>query len=298
MVTVINELEYKLDKAQRIDKFLTSLYPDKSRSFFQKLILNGKILLNGKKVKKNYKLKFGDRISILTLEDKIEEKTFNVLYEDDYLAVIDKPAGIAVTSQNENKITPNTILGLILQKYPTLKEYKWDKRPSIVHRLDKYTSGVLLIAKNPQLQIELMKQFKNRQVKKIYYGIVHGKFDIKEGSIKCPIGRDIKKPFRFSVSPTGKIAITHFQVKKQIKNYALLKIVPITGRTHQIRVQLASISHPVVGDRTYSRYSPEIVERQLLHAYSISFFHPIFKKFLTIKAPLPKIFKEFIKSIE
>ena len=287
--------EFKLiqeDENIRVDKLLSERFPGLSRANIQRLIEQGKITLNGGKLRPSYKGKIGDIIQIEDEEPKeIELKPENipldVLYEDNDIIVINKAKGMVVHPGNGNP--DGTLVNAILAKCKdSLSGIGGEIRPGIVHRLDKDTSGVIIVAKNDKAHMELSRQIQAREVKKIYWALVRGIIKENEATINMPIGRSTKDRKKMAVRKDGKEAITHFKVLKRWGAYTLLEVHIETGRTHQIRVHLSQIGYPVVGDAVYSNGKNRFgVEGQMLHAKSIEFMHPTKKEKLKIEAPLP-----------
>ncbi len=290
---------FKVDIAaakQRIDKFLATNLFEYSREYIKVLCKKGLVKVNNKQVAPDYKLSEGDEVCVLIpkREDYIFGNTINleVLYEDDFLAVINKPAFLKVhpAKKFDEEIT---LLDLLIKKIPVDGDWSLG-RPFLVHRLDKETSGVLIIAKKPQAQFVLAKQFQQREVKKVYRAICFGELNVEKGEINAPI----KKERNLSkVSQLGKEAKTFFKVLAKKGNYLHLELYPITGRTHQIRTHLSFIGIPILGDVKYNgatEISGKKVPRTMLHAYSIEFYHPWRKKWLKLNAPLPEDFQFFL----
>lgn len=284
----------------RLDLFLTGLLTNNTRSSIKKQILNGGVGVNGLTVKKPaYVLKEGNVITVQETEIiKSGIKTFDydleIIYEDDYIAVINKPAGISTHPGKGNY--DNTLVNILIGKIINLSGIGGVERPGIVHRLDKDTSGVMLIAKNDFSHNALMSNFKNREIKKTYLAVSYGIFPQKTGYIEGFIKRDRKSRIRMEMTKeTGKYCFTNIETLKYIKGIAtLLKVTPQTGRTHQIRVSLFGIGHPIVGDKVYKRKditdkykSLNFVKRQMLHAYMLEFAHPKTKEKMTLKAGVP-----------
>lgn len=269
----------------RIDKFLAEQYPDKSRVYWKNRIESGCVVVNGKTAKPTYKLKTGDRISIMpetktekdkNAEQKYETPKINIIYEDNDVIVLDKPAGIPVHEASSYK--GPTVVDFLVEHFPGIKDVGEDKaRPGIVHRLDKDTSGVLIAAKNNNSFRTLKDQFKNRLVQKTYIALVYGNVPDDHGAIDLPIGRSRSNPkMQTAIDPKKKPnikareALTLYNVKKRFKDFTLLEAVPKTGRMHQIRVHLKALGFPIAGDKKYfSRKFMKIEPkpgRQFLHA--------------------------------
>jgi 23S rRNA pseudouridine1911/1915/1917 synthase len=258
------------------------------------------VTVNGLIVKKPaYKLKEGLVLTVKELEIKktgLSPVDYNleIIYEDDCIAVINKPAGITVHPGKGNY--DNTLVNILIGKISNLSGIGGVERPGIVHRLDKDTSGIMLIAKNDFSHNALISSFKNREIKKTYLAICYGLFPQKDGCIEGFIKRDVKNRIRMQITKeTGKYCLTRFETIRQIKGIAtLLKVMPHTGRTHQIRVSLFETGHPIVGDKVYKRKdasgrykSLNFVKRQMLHAYMLEFFHPKTGEKMALKAEVP-----------
>lgn len=284
----------------RLDLFLKTQLLDNTRAYIQKLILSGNVTVNGLTVKKPaYKLKEG---SVLTVKELEIKKTglspFNydleIIYEDECIAVINKPAGIVVHPGKGNY--DNTLVNILIGKISNLSGIGGVERPGIVHRLDKDTSGIMLVAKNDFSHNALISGFKNREIKKTYLAVCYGLFPQKDGCIEGFIRRDEKNRIKMQITKeTGKYCLTRFKTIKQIKTTAtLLEVTPHTGRTHQIRASLFETGHPIVGDKVYKRKdildkykSLNFVKRQMLHAYMLEFLHPKTKEKIVLKAEVP-----------
>ncbi|MCL2140133.1 MAG: RluA family pseudouridine synthase [Dehalococcoidia bacterium] len=273
----------------RLDVYIAQNLPEYSRSYIQKLINDGNVLWRGKPVRSGIKIKAGDCISIsipapTPCEIAPENIPLSIVYEDSELLVIDKPAGM--TTHPAPGSPNHTLVNAVLAYTPVLPESGNPTRPGIVHRLDKDTSGLIIIAKTPQALACLSAQFKSRKVKKNYLALVRGKLKHSNGVIEASIGRDRVHRQRMSVDTIGRSARTAYTVLEQFSGYTLLEVSPETGRTHQIRVHLASIGHPVVGDTVYGGKS-SLVGRQFLHASKLIFQIPSSQKVLELTSPLP-----------
>ncbi len=284
---------------QRIDKFLTCKIKDTSRNHIQDLIGRGKVKVNGRGVNKHYRVAESDRV-IVELDDRekpgtsLEPQKINlkVIYEDKYLLVISKEPGML--THPVPGFNKNTLVNALLHYCNTLSNFSGKDRAGIVHRLDKDTSGLLIVAKDDRTHRLLLGKFKNREIKKTYRALVWGSFTEKRGEIILPIGRSRLDRKKMSISADrGKSAVTRFEVAEEFKDTALLCVSPETGRTHQIRVHLSYIDHPVIGDSIYGnreskRRSRELgVNRQLLHAERLEFFHPVTREKMKIEDELP-----------
>ena len=287
----------------RIDKLIPVLNKNITRMSAQKLLEEGKILVNDKKEKPSYKVKVNDIISIEIPELKEteiipENIPLDVLYEDEYIIVVNKAKGMVVHPANGN-YTGTLVNALLYKCKDSLSGIGGEKRPGIVHRLDKDTSGVIIVAKCDKAHINLSEQIKEHKVKKTYIALVKGIVKDNEATIDMPIGRSKKDRKKMDIDKNGKNAITHFKVLKRYQGYTLLKVNIETGRTHQIRVHLSTIGYPIVGDMVYSNGKNEFnVEGQMLHAWRIEFTHPITGKEMVIEAPLPQYFEDILKQLE
>ena len=287
----------------RIDAYISKKHEELSRSNIQRLIANEKILVNGNIVKDSYKVKMNDEITIETEEPKeidikSEDIEIEVVYEDEDIIVVNKPKGM-VTHPAVGNYEGTLVNALMFMCKDSLSGINGEIRPGIVHRLDKDTSGILIVAKNNTSHINLTEQIKNREVKKIYIALVRGKILENEGSVYMPISRHKTDRKKMAVNSKGKEAITHFKVLKRYNDYTLLEIQIETGRTHQIRVHMSQIGYPIVGDISYSNgKNPFGIVGQMLHSKQIEFLHPKTKKTLKLEAPLPQYFEKVIEELE
>lgn len=289
-------------KGLRIDKAISEKYKDLSRTMIQKLIEQGNILVNGTVVKASYKVNLKDTITIEEVEAKeIDLKPQNipldVLYEDKDIIVVNKQKGLVVHPANGNPdgTLVNAVMAICKD---SLSGIGGEIRPGIVHRLDKDTSGLIIVAKNDKAHISMSEQIKNHEVKKTYLALVRGVIKENEATINMPIDRSTKDRKKMAVSKSGRNAITHFKVLERYEKYTFLQVNIETGRTHQIRVHLSHIGYPLVGDSVYSNgKNPFGVEGQMLHACELEFKHPITGEHMNIQAPLPEYFKEVLEQI-
>ena len=300
--------EYKVNEINRLDKAVSNINTALSREAIQRMIKTGKILVNGKQSKPSYKTSINDIISIeeeipqeeITL--KPQEMPLDIIYEDDDIIIINKEKGIVVHPGNGNP--DGTLANAVMAKCKgSLSGIGGKIRPGIVHRIDKDTSGLVIIAKNDLAHINLSEQIQNRKVQKTYIALVRGCVKENEATINMPIGRSTKDRKKMAVTKNGKEAITHFKVLNRFTtnkaSYTLLEVKIETGRTHQIRVHLSEIGYPIVGDMVYSNgKNPFGVEGQMLHAAKLTFKHPTTNKEVTFEAPLPEYFTKVLQILE
>jgi 23S rRNA pseudouridine1911/1915/1917 synthase len=273
----------------RLDLFVVLKIPELSRSFIQKLIEDGHVTVNGKPAKSSLKLKDGDAVSVFIAPPEptvhqAEDIAIDIIYEDPDLLVVNKPAGMTTHPAPGNPT--HTLVNAVLAHLPNLPEGDTAARPGIVHRLDKDTSGLIIIAKTRSALANLSAQFKLREVKKTYTALLKGGLTPKKGIIDAPIGRDRAHRQKMAVCDTGRPARTAYEVSRYYEGYTLVEVRPETGRTHQIRVHFACMGHSIVGDATYGSRS-EIIGRQALHAGRLSFKLPSTGKMVEFAAPLP-----------
>ena len=288
---------------QRLDIYIASLNLDISRSMAQKKIKNKEVLVNGKEEKESYKLKVGDTVEIILTEPKetklkSEDIPLDIVYEDEDIIVVNKAKGMVVHPGNGNP--EGTLVNAILNHCKgTLSGIGGEIRPGIVHRIDKDTSGLLVIAKNDKAHINISEQIKNRQVKKIYTALIRGNLPEDRATINMPIGRSIQDRKKMAVRKDGKEAVTHIEVQKRYQNYTLIKVKIDTGRTHQIRVHMAQIGYPIIGDEVYSNGKNEFgVKGQMLHSTILEFKHPTTNKVMHFEAELPQYFKDVLDRLD
>lgn len=288
---------------KRIDSFIPMVQEDISRSMVQKLIEQKNIKVNGKETKHSYKLKLNDEIEIFVPEAKeinlkAQDIPLNVIYEDNDIIVINKPKGMVVHPANGNP--DGTLVNAVMNKCKdSLSGIGGEIRPGIVHRLDKDTSGAIIVAKNDKAHIALSEQLKNHEVKKTYLALVRGIIKENEATINMPIARSKKDRKKMDVDKDGKEAITHFKVLGRYKNkYTLLQINLETGRTHQIRVHMNYIGYPVVNDPVYGRRKLINNDGQCLHAKTLGFVHPTTGKYMEFTSELPDKFINILNIIK
>ena len=290
----------KLEELIRIDKFLSNK-TNISRAMITKMFEDDKILVNNSRVKPSYKVNIGDIIEYSELENKpfILEKQdveYSIVYEDDYLLVVNKPSGVVVHPGSGNK--DQTLVNGLLKYIDSLSNIGHNLRPGIVHRIDKDTSGLLIVAKDNKTHELLSKMLSKKEIKREYIALLIGEFKHDTATIDAPIGRDAKNRKMMSVTPNNsKKAITHLTVLKRYKGYTLVKLKLETGRTHQIRVHMKYIGYPIYNDPVYTN-SKTTDFGQFLHSANLEFIHPITKKEIKLSCPLPAEFDSFIKNLE
>lgn len=297
----MNQKEYIADElniGKRLDLFLDEKFGDKSRSYIQKLIENENVKVNCKSKKSNYKIKNNDIISVLIpdpveLEVKAENIPLNIIYEDPDVIVIDKPQGMVVHPAAGNY--SGTLVNALLAHCNDLSGINGVTRPGIVHRIDKDTSGILVIAKNDNAHNKLAEQLKNHTMKRIYTALTEGIIKDDSGTVDAPLGRNPNDRLKIAVVSNGRRAVTHYNVIERFKNNTLIQCRLETGRTHQIRVHMAHIGHPLVGDPVYGYKKQRFnVEGQVLHAQVLGFIHPSTGKYIEFNSPLPDYFIKII----
>lgn len=284
---------------ERIDKYLASI-TDLSRDTITKMIDSEYILVNGKKVKASYKPVVGDKIEIkdgFVKDTKIDAKKLDldIVYEDEYLMVINKPSGLVVHPGSGNK--DNTLVNGLMYYTKNLSDIGDSDRPGIVHRLDKDTSGLMLVAKENKTHEILSEEFKKHNIHREYIALVDGVIEVSRGTIDAPIKRSKENYQKMTVASGGKKAITNFEVIKRYKNNTLIRLVLETGRTHQIRVHMAYIGYPIHNDPVYNK-KVSTSFGQFLHSEYLKFIHPITKKELEFRCPLPDEFKDYLNTLE
>lgn len=284
-------------KGLRLDVFLLEKHPEFSRSHIKNLIEKGLVKVNGKVVKAGYALKNGENIEIEVqkpeaISTDAEDVDFEIVYQDEDLAVINKPQGLVVHPCSSTK--SGTLVNGLLYKIKDLSGINGQLRPGIVHRLDKDTSGLLVVAKNDFAHVRLADQIKNKTCHRNYLAVLDGNLKENEGRIETFIKRDPKDRMKMSVQGSGRVAITDFKVLKRFEKCCLVEFALQTGRTHQIRVHSKYLNHPIVGDRLYGKEVKGLAG-QLLHAYKISFVHPRSGELMTFEADLPDYFKDYLK---
>ncbi len=290
---------------QRLDRFLVAQLGGISRTAIQRMIADGQALVNGRTSKAGYLLRGGDSIEIasqqkeqLSPEILSQPAPLAIVYEDQDLLVVNKPAGMVVHPARGH--SGDTLLDVLAARYPEFGQFADEERPGIVHRLDKDTSGLLIVAKNARTQAALVEQMRQHAVIKRYLALVEGIVPLDAGSIDAPIGRDPRYRQQMAITLTGsREARTHFRVLQRFNRHTLLLLQLETGRTHQIRVHLQAIGYPVVGDPVYGPTSKQEtlpLSRQFLHAYQLAFTHPHTGQLVELEAPLPEDLEQILQN--
>lgn len=284
----------------RIDKILSDEL-DHSRSTIQAMLKEGAILVNGKTVKNNYKVKSNDEITIEELEEKEielipEDIDINIVYEDDTLLVVNKDYNMVVHPGAGN--SNGTLVNALLHHVKDFKAIKGEIRPGIVHRIDKETSGLLVVAKTPKALEHLSDQLKNKTVTRRYVALVEGVIPHNLGKVNAPIGRDPKNRQRMACTKQGKFAVTNFKVIQRFEKFTLVECMLETGRTHQIRVHMNYIGYPIVGDPKYGIKKTNTEHGQYLHAKVLGFIHPNTEEYIEFNSELPEFFQTKLEELE
>ena len=284
---------------ERLDIFLQHKFPSFSRSHIKNMIEKNCVFVNGKQVKSGYKLRENDKISVtIKAPEKIsteeEDVPFDIVYEDDDVVVVNKPQGLVVHPCTSTKC--GTLVNGLLHRVKNLSGINGVLRPGIVHRLDKDTSGLLVVAKNDKAHIALQEQIKNKTCKRIYLAVLTGNLKEDSGEIVTKIARDKKDRKKMAVADVGREAITNYRVLERFKDACLVEFLLKTGRTHQIRVHAKYLNHPIVGDKVYGK-EVKGLNWQLLHAYKLSFIHPTTGKEVSFTAPLPDYFENYLQKL-
>lgn len=302
----MEELQFTVitDFDERIDKCISNQFSDLSRSYIQKLIKDGNVLVNNNSVKSNYKVKENDIIQVLlpeaeSLDVKAEDIPLDILYEDSDVIVINKPKDMVVHPA-AGHFEGTLVNALLFHCKDDLSGINGVLRPGIVHRIDKDTTGSVIVCKNDIAHNNLAAQLKEHSITRKYYAICYGRIVEDEGTVDAPIGRHPTERKKMAINHTnGKNAITHYRVLERFNNYTYIECVLETGRTHQIRVHMASINHPLLGDTVYAknRKNPFISNGQVLHAGVLGFKHPTTGEYIEVRANLPLYFSDLLDTI-
>lgn len=300
------EFEYPDISSERVDKYINEQLPDLSRSYIQQLIKNGSIQINGNPCKQNYKCKSSDKIIVNFEEAKeleviAENIPLDIVYEDSSIIIVNKPKNMVVhpAAGHENGTLVNALL---YHCKDSLSSINGVIRPGIVHRIDRNTTGILVICKNDNSHKRLAEQLKEHSITRKYHAICYGTFKEPEGTINAPIGRHPTARKKMAINhKNGREAITHYKVLKALKNdYSYIECTLETGRTHQIRVHMASIGHPLLGDDVYGPKNPKIkgLTGQTLHAKTLGFIHPDTNEYIEFNSELPEYFQELLNKLQ
>jgi len=287
------------DASGRLDKYLASVIPGLSRSHLQKLIGAGEVTVNGKTAKPHLVLKDGDTVNIIMPPDRpsvpqAEEIPLDIVFKDRDIVVVNKQAGLTMHPAGGH--TSSTLVNALLAQFSRLANSGEPMRPGIVHRLDRDTSGLTVIARTNKARENLLTQFKSRTVKKYYLALVKGRLEPETGAIEAPIGRNPVNRKKMTVIEGGREARTRYRVIKYYKKDTLVEALPETGRTHQIRVHFAAIGHPVIGDPVYGVKTP-LLRRQFLHAYKLGFNLPSSGEFKEFTSELPEDLNTYLQKL-
>jgi 23S rRNA pseudouridine1911/1915/1917 synthase len=284
---------------ERVDAFIARALPEISRSYVKRLLDGGLVTMGGRVPKASEKVSEGVEVVVevpppeaLSLEPQRIPVT--IIYQDNDLIVVDKPAGLTVHPAPGHP--SGTLVNALLAMCPDLQGIAGTLRPGIVHRLDKDTSGLLVVAKNDRAMRSLQSQLSERRVHKTYLALVQGAPSPREGQIEAPIGRSPKNRKKMAIVEGGRESTTRYKVREEMRGHTLLEVEPITGRTHQIRVHLTAVGHPIVGDSVYGRPSP-LLGRQFLHAWKLAFAMPLGERQVEFESPLPVDLREALEAL-
>ncbi len=303
----------KEDVSKRLDIFVTEKVEDLTRSRVQKLLSEGFLTVDQKEVKAGYKLREGETIRLILPEAKElnadpEKMDLEILYEDEDVAVVNKPRGLVVHPSNGHE-DHTLVNGLMYAFQGSLSGIGGVLRPGIVHRIDKDTSGLLMVCKSDRAHRELSEKLKTHDIDRVYHAVVHGRFKEPEGTIDQPIGRMNEDRKKMTVRPDGRRAVTHYRVLKEYPDFSYIEVTLETGRTHQIRVHMKSVQHPVLGDPLYgpAKQTTAVGKRlekmdfwpgQILHAKVLGFIHPVTGQYLRFESELPEYFQTVLQELD
>ena len=302
--TFMSQISLQADETymdERLDKFLSAMLPDQSRSYLQKIIKDGNVLVNGEPKKSSYRLEDGDEVTADLPELKSpdiepENIPLDILYEDDSILMVNKPKGMVV-HPSAGHYTGTLVNAVLWHCQGQLSGINGVSRPGIVHRIDKDTTGVLVVCKNDAAHNAVAAQLKEHSITRKYRAIVHGVIKEDEGTVDAPIGRHpTERKKMASGVKNGKRAVTHYRVLERFQRYTYVECQLETGRTHQIRVHMASIHHPLLGDTVYGpAKDTHYLEVQTLHTMVLGLIHPVTGEYLEVEAPLPEYFENLLK---
>ncbi|MBE6067878.1 MAG: RluA family pseudouridine synthase [Clostridium lundense] len=290
------------NKSKRLDTFLTENFDGKSRSFIQGLIEKEEVLVNSNIKKSNYKLRIGDEVEVnipdpTHVNIEPEDIPIDIIYEDSDVIVVNKPQGMVVHPAPGNY--EGTLVNALLNHCSDLSGINGVARPGIVHRIDKDTSGILVVAKNDNAHNKLSEQFKEHSITRVYLALVEGIIKEDEGTIDAPLARHPKERIKIAIVPSGRRAVTHYKVIKRFKEHTLVQCKLETGRTHQIRVHMCHIGHPLVGDPVYGYKKQKFnLEGQMLYAQKLGFIHPKTNEYIEFQCDIPSYFKNVLEILE
>ena len=295
--------EIQENQQMRLDKYLAEQFPEQTRSYLQKLIKEGQVLVNGKTVKSGYQLSKGDEVSVTIPEPKEldvepQKMELDIVYEDEDVILINKPKGMVVHPA-PGHTTDTLVNGLLYHCKDNLSGINGVARPGIVHRIDRDTTGILIVCKNDMSHNSIAAQLKEHSINRRYRALVHGNLKEDTGTVEGPIGRHPVDRKKMAINErNGKPAVTHYTVLERFGNYTLIECKLETGRTHQIRVHMTSIGHPLVGDELYGPAKcPFKLQGQCLHAMVLGFVHPRTGEYMEFSADLPEYFEDLLKKL-
>ena len=295
--------EIQEDQQMRLDKYLAEQFPEQTRSYLQKLIKDGEVTVNGKNVKTGYQLSKGDEVSVNIPEPKEldvepQKMDLDIVYEDDDVILVNKPKGMVVHPA-PGHTTDTLVNGLLYHCKDNLSGINGVARPGIVHRIDRDTTGILIVCKNDMSHNSIAAQLKEHSINRRYRALVHGNLKDDTGTVEGPIGRHPIDRKKMAINEkNGKPAVTHYTVLERFGNYTLIECKLETGRTHQIRVHMTSIGHPLVGDEVYGPAKcPFKLQGQCLHAMVLGFVHPRTEEYMEFSADLPEYFEDLLRKL-
>ncbi|MBQ5673636.1 MAG: RluA family pseudouridine synthase, partial [Lachnospiraceae bacterium] len=295
--------EIQEDQQMRLDKYLAEQFPEQTRSYLQKLIKDGEVTVNGKNVKTGYQLSKGDEVSVNIPEPKEldvepQKMDLDIVYEDDDVILVNKPKGMVVHPA-PGHTTDTLVNGLLYHCKDNLSGINGVARPGIVHRIDRDTTGILIVCKNDMSHNSIAAQLKEHSINRRYRALVHGNLKDDTGTVEGPIGRHPIDRKKMAINEkNGKPAVTHYTVLERFGNYTLIECKLETGRTHQIRVHMTSIGHPLVGDEVYGPAKcPFKLQGQCLHAMILGFVHPRTGEYMEFSADLPEYFENLLSKL-